>query len=263
MEAWPGALVPSPDGRLLACAVEELRDGGWSTETASLRIIDVSSGAWSTLLESTAPFSFGRGTSIVWSPDGARLALSGADSTREPPLPTEIRVLDMPGGGVVARLKQSASQHCLGFDERALRICLRSWAPGGREEVVRWVPSDGDRIELEPPVLCHRSPDGRFQVRARRDGLMVRDGRRARELPVALPETACLAPHELAAWIPQWLGDRVVVLPDACDRAVDLEELSVRPLLGDSEAARSIVGVSPTLGVVLVLRDRTLVYGRV
>jgi len=162
---------PSPSPRGDQIALHLLHDGrpggGWCDDFSGSLVVEVSTGAVRTLVESTPDFEL-KG-SAIWSPDGRKVALGGFDRRAPPPLPTSIRVLDAASARSIASLERRDHVRPVRFDGDAVIVELDErfyrWQPGTTRLVdepaapssPRWVFASGEQAGV-----FHEHADGRL-----------------------------------------------------------------------------------------------------
>lgn len=251
------AVSPRRD-RVALLVIHPARAGSLSSaDPGEVLVAPVDGGPARMLVAAQPDFTVGMMSRVVWSPDGAALAVNGMAAAKG--LATLARAYDVATGRVLAGTRpEPVAGIPVGWEGDA--VVLLKWGKKGRE-TVRWRPGKGEPIPDRHRAPLH-SPDGRYTVALRSSGLEIADpsghrtfkarGEEDRGAMTALSENA-EAP---------WLGAGALVLDSDSPVALDLATAKLRYLF--PEGKFTFVGASDD-GQRVVARDADgrLVWGRV
>jgi len=211
-------------------------------------------------VSSQPDFSPGMMSSVVWSPDGAALAVNGTAAGKSPGS-SLTRAYDVASGRVLASTRPApASGIPLRWDADAL--VLLSWGKKGRETLA-WRPGKGEPTPRPHDVPLLHSADARFTIGFRNASLEIADpgGHRSFRARGEEDRTGIAAIRDNPEEAP-WLGAGALVLDSDAPMALDLATAKLRYLFPEGDFR--FVSASED-GTRVVARDAEarLVWGRV
>jgi len=199
-------------------------------------------------------------SAMVWSPDGAALAVNGRGAGKAP-APTLTRAYDVATGRVLAGTRPApASGIPVRWDGDA--VVLLSWGKKGRE-TLDWRPGKGEPTFRPHDVPLLHSPDARFTVAFRTAGLDIADpgGHRSFRARGEEDRTGIAAIRDNLEEAP-WLGAGALVVESDAPMALDLATAKLRYLFPEGEF--QFVSASEDGTRVVARHDQArLVWGRV
>jgi hypothetical protein len=227
-----------------------------SEDPADVQIVPLDGGPARTLVASRPDFAPGMLSFLVWSPDGAALAVNGTAAGKAP-APSLTRAYDVATGRVLGGTKPApASGMPVRWDGDA--VVLLSWG-----KKLDWRPGKGEPTTHPNEALRLHSPDGRYTVAFRSSGLEIADpgGHRSFRARGEEDRTAVGGIHDNPEE-PPWLGAGALVLESDATMALDLATAKLRYLFPEGEF--QFVSASED-GTRVVARDAEarLLWGRV
>ncbi len=245
------ALAPAPRStRIAAVVVHPKRDGSYSSEDPTELVIFMPGNEPRTLLRSEVEFKLMSHASVVWSPDGTRLAVS-APGGKKVPRKSHVRVIDARSAEVLQSTEKALDLEPVLWSAKGLTLVRRDFVGADiLESHYSWDPEHGVPKKL-PALKGVSSPDGRFLVGAEGQGVLVVWGPDGSRRYASQSEEDRAVVSSLSEFPIVWCGPHHVVLGTDDPVVLDLNTLTVRLLF--PARAWTLVAASPDGDNVLCL----------
>jgi hypothetical protein len=238
LDGYVERIAPAPSGTRAAVQIvfpESKRGGISGVEPRALASLDLVSGA-ATMLIAKGDLSMGF-TTVIWSPDASKLALSAEVKTKEKyGAPTISIVIDSVKGTRIAETAPELDVRPLEWSKSGLVVEKTEFNDGGIT-YRHYLWSGGSEPPQAVPgavVKEHTSPDGRYRARSLGDRLRVADTKGGERFFTSAVDANAI--KLLGETIVTWLGPHTLLLHAEEPIALDLDTLKTRFVTDDRRA---------------------------